>query len=287
MSTFVNTLPYISNPVEEFKDYTFVSREENIYPELCNGYFPEEEINFFTNIIQTKKLKKILDLWIWSWQHLMNIFKQLKKNDYVLEMIEWNEVNTWFIQKSEKLFSQENIDIKIHKWNRLDLPNSIPPYQWEDFDFAFLAGNSLTYVWWWSRLYTKLAQKSIINKFASLIKPGGYLFIDTRDYDYIKSLMMLHPEEIMKAYTFEKKVHHHWTDKKLTVFPAYISDAVVVLHYYNHENKTRWKQEYFPIYHNDIVETLSEKFEIEQIYSDYDVTPTQKCMLRQYLAKKK
>lgn len=286
MSTFVNTLPYISNPVEEFKDYKFVSREENIYPDIASWPFPESEIDFFCDIIKEKKIKNILDLWLWLWEQFTCILKQLKKENYILEKAEANEVNISFIENAEKRFIKENLEVLVHKWNRVDLPDSSNPYATESFDLAFLAWDSLTYVWWWSRLYTKLAQKSIINKFAALIKPGGYLFIDTRDYDYIKSLMMLHPEEIIKAYSFEKKVHFH-DNNKLTIFPAYISDAVVVLHYYNHHHKIWWKQEYYPIYHNDIVETLSDKFEIEQVYYDYEVTPKQKCILRQYLARKK
>lgn len=99
--------------------------------------------------------------------------------------------------------------------------------------------------------------------------------------------MMLRPEEIMHAYTFNKKVHYYGTDKEIIVFPAYISDTVVVLHYYDTSNKTRSKLDLYPVYHNDIVETLSDQFEIEQIYYDYDVTPSPKCMLRQYLARKK
>ncbi|MDP2670482.1 MAG: hypothetical protein Q8O99_06260 [bacterium] len=58
---FVNTLPYISNPVEEFADYKFVSREEKIYPSLV-GNIPEEETKFLADIIHEKKLKKMLDL---------------------------------------------------------------------------------------------------------------------------------------------------------------------------------------------------------------------------------
>jgi len=99
--------------------------------------------------------------------------------------------------------------------------------------------------------------------------------------------MLLHPSEIMQAYKFTKNVHYHGTDTHIVVFPAYISDTVVVLHYYDNKHKRWSKLDLYPVYHNDLMETLSDQFEIEQIYYDYDVIPTQKCMLRQYLARKK
>lgn len=283
---FVNTLPYISNPVEEFADYKFVSREEKIYPVLIGDKIPERESKFFAELIIKKQVKSLLDLGVGSGIHLRHLLQYLSKEAYKLDHIEANEVNGSFIMEAQKQFYNSNQRVLIHKANWLDLPKATPPYTMQ-FDLAYLTWNSLTYIWGGSRLYTKLAQKSIINKFAELIKPWWYFLIDTRDYDYIKSLMLLHPSEIMQAYNFEKKVHYYGTDKEIVVFPAYISDTVVVLHYYDKKEHIRSKQEYFPVYHNDLVETLSDLFEIEEIYYDYEVVPTQKCMLRQYLARKK
>ena len=45
---FVNTLPYLSNPIEEFSDYKFVSWEEIIYPKFKGGT-KEKEIKFLYN----------------------------------------------------------------------------------------------------------------------------------------------------------------------------------------------------------------------------------------------
>ncbi|HLC75232.1 MAG TPA: hypothetical protein VJH88_05275 [Candidatus Nanoarchaeia archaeon] len=58
---FVNTLPYISNPIEEFKDFKFVSWEKDIYPQFKGGTKAEETL-FFVNLIKKHKLKSILDL---------------------------------------------------------------------------------------------------------------------------------------------------------------------------------------------------------------------------------
>ena len=48
--SFVNTLPYVSNPIEEFSDYKFVSWEKDIYPKF-KGNIKKEEQDFFVNLI--------------------------------------------------------------------------------------------------------------------------------------------------------------------------------------------------------------------------------------------
>ena len=58
--SFVNTLPYISNPIEEFKDFKFVSWERQIYPKF-KGYIKREETDFFVDLISKNGAKDILD----------------------------------------------------------------------------------------------------------------------------------------------------------------------------------------------------------------------------------
>ena len=48
--SFVNTLPYISNPIEEFSDFKFVGWEKEIYPKFKGGV-DKKEINFFVDLI--------------------------------------------------------------------------------------------------------------------------------------------------------------------------------------------------------------------------------------------
>ncbi|MBI5733735.1 MAG: hypothetical protein HY973_02210 [Candidatus Kerfeldbacteria bacterium] len=204
MTTFINTLPYISNPVEEFKNFEFVSWERDIYPKF-KGSLKKGEINFFVDIITNKGLKSILDLGV--------------------------------------------------------------------------GGGS--------RDYTKDGIKSIIAKFSQLIPKGGYLFIDTRNFDYIRSLMNLPIKEIVKNFYFDYTVYYHGSQKDIIVFPAYISDTIVVLHYYDIKQKTWSKLDYFPLYQYDMIEILSQHFEIEKIYHDFSEENKQKSIFIQYLARKK
>jgi len=282
---FVNTLPYISNPIEEFKDYKFVGWESGIYPRFKGGA-KQEEIDFFVDLIIKRGLRNILDFGVGGGLELSSIIKTLQNKKYPFENTEANEIDDAFIEMASKFFKKEGQDILIHKANWLDLPKATPPYT-HNFDFGFLTGNSLTYIGGGTREYTKKAQQSIVSKFAGLIEKNGYIFIDARNYDYIKSLMNLPTEKIFQNFTFDYSIYYHGFQKKVLVFPAYISDTVVVLHYYDKEDKVWSKLDLYPIYQNDMVEILSKDFEIEEIFYDFEKGNKEKSLFIQYLAKRK
>src|SRR3989344_3784412 len=200
--TFVNTLPYKSNPIDEFHDFKLVSWEKDIYPKF-KGNTQDNEIKFFKQLLKKHKLRKILD---------------------------------------------------------------------------FGGG---------TREYTKKAQQSIVTKFSQLIKKDGYLFIDSRNYDYIKSLMHLPTADVFRNFTFDYSIYYHGFQTKILVFPAYISETVVVLHYYDKENKTWSKLDLYPIYQEDMIEILSKDFVIEKIYHDFKEGKKNKSLFVQYLARRK
>ncbi len=282
---FINSLPYISNPVEEFRDFEFVSWEKEIYPKF-KGILKKQEIDFFVNIITGKKLKSILDLGVGGGLELGGIIKTLNGMDYKLKTVEANEVNDEFIMQASTYFYRNNIHVLMHKGNWIDLPYATPPYD-HQFDFVFLTGNSLSYLGGGSREYTKDGITSIIAKFSKLISKNGYLFIDTRNFDYIHSLMNLPIKEVVKNFHFDYTVYYHGSEKDIIVFPAYISDTIVVLHYYDVKRKVWGKLDYFPLYEHDMVEILSHHFEVEKIYHDFSEEAKKKSIFIQYLARKK
>ena len=118
--SFVNTLPYISNPIEEFSDFKFVSWEKEIYPKF-KGEIDKEEIKSFVDLIIKHKLKKILDLGVGGGTELTGILEMLKEKNYSIENVEANEVDNEFIKQSSKLFSDKGLKVLIHKTNWLDL----------------------------------------------------------------------------------------------------------------------------------------------------------------------
>jgi hypothetical protein len=282
---FVNTLPYISNPIEEFADYKFVSWERDIYPKFKEGV-KKSEIQFFTNVIMKNKLRSVIDFGVGGGIELSSIIDELQQEDYAVERVEANEVDENFVKQASILFKDRKQKVVIHKGNWLDLPNSNPPYD-KPFDFGFLTGNSLTYIGGGTREYTRKAQQIVVNKFAELIKKDGYLFIDSRNYDYIKSLMNLPKEKIFSNFTFNYTVYYHGFEKRVVVFPAYISETVVVLHYYDKTSKTWSKLDLYPIYQNDMLEILGKEFVVEKIFYDFEPEVKTKSLFIQCLARRK
>jgi hypothetical protein len=282
---FVNTLPYISNPIEEFKNFKLVGWEKNIYPRL-RGEVKREEIEFLVNIITSRKLESIIDFGVGGGTELNGIIEILNKRNYPFKSTEANEVDEEFIRQSQKLFRKKKQKILIHRANWLDLPQAEPAYK-HLFDFGFLTGNSLTYIGGGTREHTKRAQQSIVSKFAQLIDRDGYLFIDSRNYDYIKSLMNLPKEKIFDNFSFDYSIYYHGFPEKILVFPAYISDTVVVLHYYDKEKKVWSKLDLYPIYQNDMLEILNKDFIVEKVYHDFKEQQKKKSLFIQYLVKKK
>jgi hypothetical protein len=282
---FVNTLPYISNPIEEFKDFKFVSWEKDIYPAYKGGTKPSE-INFLTDIIMKRDLHSIIDFGVGGGHELSGIISALQKKKYSIHSAEANEVDENFIAQASTLFRQNKQSVILHKGNWLDLPNVQPPYN-HVFDFGYLSGNSLTYIGGGTREYAKKAQQSVVSKFAQLIQKNGYLFIDSRNYDYIRSLMNLPKEQILEHFSFDYSIYYHGFQKKIMMFPAYISDTVVVLHFYDKKNKIWSKLDVYPIYQKDMIDILNKDFKIEKIFHDFKETKSKKSLFVQYLARKK
>lgn len=282
---FINSLPYISNPVEEFKDFEFVSWEKDIYPKF-KGILKQSEIDFFVRLITERKAKRLLDLGVGGGHELTGIVRQLKKLSYPLESVEANELSEEFIMQASTHFYKENLHVLIHKANWIDLPQASPIYE-HAFDFAFLTGNSLSYLGGGSREYTKKGVESIIAKFSQMIKKGGYLFIDTRNFDYIRSLMNLPIKDIVKNFHFDYTVYYHGSEKDILVFPAYISDTIVVLHYYDMKRKIWSKLDYFPLYQYDVIEILNKHFILEKIFHDFEERNKTKSIFIQFIARKK
>lgn len=281
---FVNSLPYISNPIEEFHDFRFVDWESGIYPKF-KGETKKEEIDFIVDTIIQRGLRKIVDFGIGGGLELSSILKTLQKRHYPVENVEGNEVDKTFIQLASKHFQKERQHVIIHEANWLDFPKATPPYT-HNFDFGYLTGNSLTYIGGGTREYTKKAQQSVVSKFAGLIEKGGYLFVDSRNYDYIKSLMNLPKEKIVQNFTFDYSVYYHGFQKKVMVFPAYISDTVVVLHYYDKEEDLWSKLDLYPIYQKDMADILGTDFKLEKVFYDFGNGTKNKSLFVQYLARR-
>ena len=77
--------------------------------------------------------------------------------------------------------------------------------------------------------------------------------------------MNLPKDKVFENFTFDYTVYYHGFQKRIIVFPAYVSDTVVVLHYYDKENKVWSKLDLYPIYKEDMIEILSKEPEVKGV----------------------
>ena len=205
--------------------------------------------------------------------------------NYQLESVEANEISDAHIKQSEALFTRMGQNILLQQGNWLELPVAEPAYK-NTFDFGYLTGNSLALLGGGSREYTRQAQQAVIRNFAKLIDKDGYLFIDHRNFDFIHTFINLPEEKITAGFTFDYTVYYHGAQHQIQVYPAYISDSLIVLHYYDIGSKTWSKLDYFPIYEHEMAEILGQYFTIEKTFYDFGQGNQQKSMFVQYLAKR-
>jgi len=99
--------------------------------------------------------------------------------------------------------------------------------------------------------------------------------------------MNLPKKKIFSNFTFNYSVYYHGFEKRVVVFPAYISETVVVLHYYDKKTKAWSKLDLYPIYQNDMLEILSKEFVVEKIFYDFEPEVKAKSLFIQYLARRK
>jgi hypothetical protein len=284
MERFVNSLSHVSNPLSEYRDFEFVPWDKSIYPKF-KGETRIEEIEFIFNLISERKLGRIVDFAVGKGTELSGIVQMASDRQYVLHRAEANELSDEHMAQSRALFDAHEQSIVVHKADWQDLPDAHPEYSGL-FDFGYLTGNSIALLGGGTRDYSRRAQSAVISNFAKLIDDGGYIFIDHRNYDYILSLINTHYDNIAEGFTFDYTVYYHGAQKSINVIPAYISETLIVLHYYDLEDRIWSKLDYCPIYHDEMLSILNHHFTVEKVFHDFELGANGKSMFVQYLAKK-
>lgn len=109
-----------------------------------------------------------------------------------------NDINDYFIKviqnKAKKInLPLESLDIRIEDWRNILTSKK---YKDEEFDFAFILGNSFP-----NYFFNKEDREKSLKGFWRTIKPGGVLFFDTRNFDYMlsqKENILKNPEDNFK-----------------------------------------------------------------------------------------
>ena len=272
------------SPLDEFRDFQFVSWEKDIYPKY-KGVPNPKEVDFLCNLITSHNLKKVVDFAVGGGIELSNILNSLKERHYQLDAVEANEVDDQFIDQANEVFVRGGDKVLIHKADWSSISNALPPYATQ-FDFGFLIGNSLTYVGGLTRQENKKAQADTIHKLGQLIQSSGYFFLDTRDYNYIADISSNSLNQLREKFTFQPTIYYHGAQKEILILSVYIDDVRVCFHYYDIAEKKWSFLQLFRVYHEEIIEALSEQFSVEKVYYDFHEKKKDRNVLIQYLAKR-
>ena len=166
-----------------------------------------------------------------------------------------NEIDSLFIEKALLNARKEKVELNVtnHDWRELDAK-----FPEGSFDAVILLGNSLTY------LFSKKDQLKTLIAFRNILREGGVLLIDERNYDYIRS----HEREIMHG-KFRYSGKYVYCGSKVHAKPVEIQKNKVLMQYEHENGKTAFLALY-PFKKGELKRLLKKAgFEKTTQYSDY------------------
>lgn len=272
-------------PHGKFENYRFVDWVDEIYLPF-KGESRAAELAVLADVIIKNDHRRILDLALGGGGDLSCLLQVLSAKNHRVETPHANEIDQRFLALSCEKLQAKQQSVIIHQalWNELDravLADNKP------FDFAYLLGNSLSVLGGATPHETRQKQQAAIDSFAQLIKSGGHLFLDIRNFDHILSRAHCSFEERAETtYSTKQSVCYHGTDR-VTVIPEFATEEVMNLDYYDHLQRTWSRLTVYPIRCQTLHDLLSPYFIIEQIFYDYQITKRENCLFLQFLARRK
>ncbi len=177
---------------------------------------------FIHNLLGQYSNPKVLDLAMGSGQDSI----QLIKEGY--EVVS-NEIDRVGISAALEYADNEDVMLNIRQVNWTEIESS-SEYKPQEFDFIFSLGNSFP-----NYLLTREDRKRAMWGIWKILKPGGTLFFDTRNFDY----MWENREEILKdpEHSFPYNYFTTYIGRKAISFPVRITDEGILLIHKNKEKK--------------------------------------------------
>lgn len=184
-----------------------------------------------------------------------------------------NEIDQLFREKALENAAKEHVRLELTAldWRQLDAKFS--PHS---FDAVILLGNSLTY------LFTKEDQMAALQQFRIILKPGGVLIIDERNYQYI-----LDRREEIAAGKFQYSGHYVYCGERVHARPIEIQDDHVVFEYRHQQTGETGRLVMYPFKRGELKQLLLEAgFSSVEQYSDYSAGDNPDADFYQYVCMK-
>jgi len=170
------------------------------------------------NILSQYRNPKILDMALGSGHD--SIFLIKKKHNVVS-----NEIDNYSIKISVKKAEEAGVKLIIRNafWEKMDKSEEYAP---GEFDFVFSLGNSFP-----NYLLDVVAREKALKNFWMILKPGGTLLFDSRNFDYILNNareILIDPENNFRYLYFTT-----YLNKAIKAFPVSISSDKVRFRWVN------------------------------------------------------
>ncbi len=283
-----------SSPLAEFSGYRLVDWVEEIYPVL-KGKSNPAELALIRDAVIDSNSKSLIDLGIGGGGDLATVLNQLDRCDHKLSRVEAIDIDLRMKlrARSNLLAHGKRVQIQSVDWHSKE---QLSPLSQTPFDFAFLLGNALSqvegsqvegsHVEGPTNTSGLSQQRIVMQHFANLIRPGGYLFFDTRNFERIHSMRELSPfERLSSTWSVLEGSTYHGTDE-VFVFPRDVQDSTVVLDYYYPEGRVWSQMSVHPIYRSNIPQLLGPEFVLEKVFYDYQDTENPNAQFFQFLARR-
>lgn len=181
-----------------------------------------------------------------------------------------NEIDDAFLEKAMQNAAREGVTLNVARFDWRELHKKVSA---ASFDAALCNGNSLTV------LPTKKERLSVLRSFRSILRPGGVLLLDMRNYDFL----LVNKERLLaENYVFPKKVVY--CGEKVDAKPIEITENLVLIKY-SHKNGKVGFLKVFPFSRVELKELLEKAgFKKIVVWSDYREVIDENAVFYQFLA---
>jgi len=223
------------------------------------------DMPFLTKLFKENKCKNIFDA---SLGDGVNSIKLINKYN-----VTSNDIDKLFIKKAKENAKKNNVKLNITNYDWKELNKYIPN---NSFDSIICLGNSLTY------LFTKKDQLKVLKNFKNILRKGGLLVIDERNYKYILD----NKKKILNGY-FKYSSKYVYCGKKIHGYPVKINNKLVRMEYSDETNGKKAYLELYPFKKGELKSLLKEAgFKKIQQFSDYKEGYSLKADFHQYICMK-
>ena len=148
-----------------------------------------------------------------------------------------NEIDEEFVRVALKQAKKYGVNLTITRYDWREIPDELA----NTFDAVVCLGNSL------SCLFKREDHLKSLRNFKKILKPGGVLIIDERNY----------PAILRGEYSYSGKVVYCGTDK-VECKPIYVSDTMVVFQYTHRKTGKRAHIVAYPFKEGELLELLKQ-----------------------------